>query len=111
MGSTSLVRGLSSSRKRKMKEEKEERVELKDFARGLYVWEVNKRGRVKVYDGWEHVGWEDVLIKKVMVRATNKSAYYIIKFRYLKDGVEDRIDCINDFRINDMALKRYLEKI
>ncbi len=32
------------------------KVKLADFARGLYVWEVNKRGRVKVYDGWEHVG-------------------------------------------------------
>jgi len=86
-----------------MKEKKKERMELKDFARGLYVWDVNMPGKVKVYD-------REYFIKTVMVRATDRDAYYIIKFRYLKDGVEDRIDCINEFRINGKTLKSFLEK-
>jgi len=96
-----------------MKEKKKERMELKDFARGLYVWDVNMPGKVKVYDReytGAFIGWEDVFIKTVMVRATDRDAYYIIKFRYLKDGVEDRIDCINEFRINGKTLKSFLEK-
>ena len=61
---------------------------------------------MKIHDGWKYTGWKIVVINTVMLRATRKGGYYIIKY-----DDDCRCDIINYFRINGKSLKSYLAGI
>lgn len=76
---------------------------INDYGCGIYtLFKGELPAQMKIYDGWTHTGWQDVLINHVMLRQRDKTGYYIIK------GDFGRIDCINDFRVNGKSLKSYL---
>jgi len=82
-------------------------MKIDDYGYGLYILlDEPVVAEMKIYDGWDHVGWEKTIIEKVFLRRTDRAGYYIVK---LADG--DRVDRINDFRVGGKSLKSYLEKI
>lgn len=82
-------------------------MKIKDYAPGIYTLIKEPIiAEIKVYDYYcAHIGWQAVVITRVMLRATRKCGYYIIKYNN-----DSRCDCINNFRVDGKNLKSYLKE-
>ena len=93
-------------------------MKLKDYCPGLYILTNDAvSAKMKVYDYEDYSNWgkvkdyKDVVITHVMLRATRKGAYYIIKYFVVGVNEELRKDNIMDFKVNGKSLKSYLENL
>lgn len=86
------------------------KMNIKNFGIGIYSFDVLQKGSMKTYNEYmKHTGWIDVMINKVMIRNTGKSAYYIIKYNiYGNSGNEHRNDMISNFKIDKSSLRKYV---